>query len=428
MQQPLNTLYAATATAAGIVPVLPGLAGEQCADVCIIGGGYTGLSAALHLAKQGRSVALLEANTLASGASGRNGGHVGVGQRVDQQTLQAQLGATAASALWQLGLEAVELVEQLVADHSIDCGLRNNIIHVAHKKRYITDYIEEVDFLKRQYGYADCRYLAADELAEQVGSSQFYGGLLDTRSRHLDPYRYALGLAEAAQAAGATLYEHSRAVSFASDSDGVTATTAHGQVRAKQLIVACNGYLGNLVPAMAGTIMPINNFIAASEPLSPALAQSLLPGGSAAQDSRFVINYWRLSADNRLVFGGGENYRRAFPRDIVGFVRPHILSIYPQLADTRLDYGWGGTLAITLRRMPDFGQLADNIWYAQGYSGHGVPTATLGGKLLAEAIAGERSRWELFANLPRQKFPGGTLLRWPGMVAGMAYYALRDRL
>lgn len=425
MDQPLNTLYAATA---GSVAPRPTLCGEQLADVCIIGGGYTGLSAALHLAEQGFKAVVVEANSLASGASGRNGGHVGVGQRVGQQALEAQLGEQPASALWALGLEAVELVEELIGRHAISCGLKNNIIHLAHKKSYTADYIDEVGFLRRRYGYTGCRYLGAEELAGEVGSGQFYGGLIDTRSRHLDPYAYALGLAAAAEAAGATLFEQSRASAFSSTGGGVTVTTAGGQVKAKQLIIACNGYLDKLVPQMAGTIMPINNFIAASEPLPPALAQSLLPGGAAAQDSRFVINYWRLSADNRLVFGGGENYRRQFPKDIVGFVKPHVLSIYPQLAGTQFDYGWGGTLAITLRRMPDFGQLADNIWYAQGYSGHGVPTATLGGKLLAEAISGNRSRWELFARLPRQKFPGGTLLRWPGMVAGMAYYAMRDRL
>lgn len=424
MQQPFNTLYGA----AQRPPQRPALQGEQSADVCIIGGGYTGLSAALHLAQRGQRVVLLEAGNVAQGASGRNGGHVGVGQRIDPITLERQLGRDYAAALWQLGLEAVELVEALIDNHQIACGLKANIIHLAHKARFLSDYREEVEFLEQRYGYKECRFLPAQELADHVGSGQFYGGVIDTRSRHLDPYAYALGLAAAAEAAGAELFEQSRALSFSQSRGEVVVASAAGQVRAKQLIIACNGYLDRLAPQLAGYIMPINNFIVASEPLPESLAGALLPGDAAAQDSRFVINYWRLSQDRRLVFGGGENYRRSFPTDIINFVRPHLLNIYPQLRDTQLEYGWGGTLAITLRRMPDFGQLADNIWYAQGYSGHGVPTATLGGQLLADAICGQRERWQLFANLPRQKFPGGTLLRWPGMVAGMAYYALRDRL
>ena len=424
MQQPFNTLYGDSSSAVN----RPALNGEIHADICIIGGGYTGLSAALHLCQQGKSVVLLESGRIAQGASGRNGGHVGVGQRVDQATLESRLGQDYASSLWQLGLEAVDLVEELVDTHTINCGLKRNIIHLAHKESYAEDYRQEADFLKQRYGYTDCAFIDKNGLADQVGSSKFYAGLIDYRSRHLDPYAYAIGLADAAVDGGALLFEQSKAVSFAQKSDGVIVSTADGQVSAKHIIIACNGYLDKFAPAMAGYIMPINNFIVATEPLSEELAHSILPADSAAQDSRFVINYWRLSSDNRLVFGGGENYRRGFPKDIINFVRPHVHNIYPQLADVKFDHGWGGTLAITLRRMPDFGQLAENVWYAQGYSGHGVPTATLGGKLLAEALDGQRQRWDLFANLPRQRFPGGTLLRWPGMVAGMAYYALRDRL
>lgn len=424
MQQSFNTLYADTSS----FTQRPPLQGEVQVDVCIVGGGYTGLSAALHLCQQGKSVALLEAGQIGQGASGRNGGHVGVGQRVDQMTLESRLGQEYASSLWQLGLEAVELVEELTTAHNIDCGLKRNIIHLAHKEHFVEDYREEAEFLKQRYGYSECEFIEQQRLHEHVGSKQFYAGLIDYRSRHLDPYAYATGLAQVADGAGALLFEQSKASGYWQNSDGVTIATDKGQVSAKQLVIACNGYLDKFAPSMAGYIMPINNFIVATEPLSEQLAHSILPADSAAQDSRFVINYWRLSADNRLVFGGGENYRRGFPKDIIKFVQPHVHDIYPQLSKVKFDYGWGGTLAITLRRMPDFGQLADNVWYAQGYSGHGVPTATLGGKLLAEALNGQRQRWDLFANLPRQKFPGGTLLRWPGMVAGMAYYALRDRL
>jgi gamma-glutamylputrescine oxidase len=210
--------------------------------------------------------------------------------------------------------------------------------------------------------------------------------------------------------------------------DRVCVRTAQGEVDAAHVIVACNGYLENLEPRIAGRIMPINNFMLATEPLDEATWRTINPRNLGMQDSRFVINYWRLSGDRRLLFGGGENYSSRFPADIRGFVRRHMLEIYPQLAGTRLDYGWGGRLAITLHRMPAFGRLPGNVFYALGYSGHGIPTATLAGKLLAEAVAGTAERFDVMAKMPTPKFPGGTLLRWPGLVAGMLYYSLRDRL
>ena len=203
--------------------------------------------------------------------------------------------------------------------------------------------------------------------------------------------------------------------------------TANGKVTTSELVLACNAYIEKLEPKINGHIMPINNFVLATEPLSDELARDIIPLDTAMADSRFVINYWKLSADNRLLFGGGENYRRGFPSDIKSFVQQYMLQVYPQLANTRIDYGWGGRVAITMNRLPHFGRLQDNIWYMQGYSGHGVPTATFAGKLIAEAISGKLERFYLMANLPSPKFPGVTLLRWPGMVAGMLYYALRDR-
>ena len=225
----------------------------------------------------------------------------------------------------------------------------------------------------------------------------------------------------------ATVYENSRVTGF-DEGATVRVRTAEGEVRARFVILACNGYLNNLDRRAAGRIMPINNFMLATQPLSRALAERLISHDNSMSDSLFVINYWNLSADRRLLFGGGETYTRRFPRDIRAFVRKTMLRVYPELAATRIDYGWGGTLAITMNRMPDFGRLGPNIFYAQGYSGHGVPTATLAGKLLAEVISGTAERFDVMASVPTPRFPGGTLLRWPGLVAGMLFYSLRDRL
>jgi gamma-glutamylputrescine oxidase len=405
----------------------PPLQGEVSADVCIIGGGYTGLSSAIHLRKAGYSVALLEANKIGWGASGRNGGHVGTGQRADQETLEKLVGLDRAKALWQLGLEAVDTVCDLVSEFQIDCELKTGNLHVASKAKEQPWLIEEAEHLQKVYDYQQIRYVDSSELADITSGQGFHGGVLDEGSRHLHPLNYALGLAKAADTLGAELYEGSRVLSY-TEGHQVCVKTDSGTVKSKYLVLACNGYLEKLEPRTAGRIMPINNYMLATEPLPEALARRLIRDDTSMSDSLFVIDYWKLSADNRMLFGGGESYSRRFPADIGNFVRKYMLRIYPELETTRIDYGWGGTLAITLNRMPDFGRLSSQVFYAHGYSGHGVPTATLAGKLLAEVIAGSAERFDVMASVPSRTFPGGTLLRWPGLVAGMLFYSLRDRL
>jgi gamma-glutamylputrescine oxidase len=421
----VNSWYAATAPA---TPPFPPHEGQSRADVCIVGGGYTGLSAAIHLRRAGYSVILLEANRVGWGASGRNGGHVGTGQRADQYDLEKLVGKSRARALWDLGIEAVDTVEALVADFAIDCELKSGNLHVAHTPKCAEALREEVEHLRAVYDYGALRYVEAQELAEMTSAQGFHGGSVDSRCRHLHPLKYAVGLARAAGKLGAALHEGSRVSSY-DEGERVRVRCENGSVvEADYVVLACNGYLDKLEPRVAGQIMPINNYMLATEPLSEETARRLIRDDCSMSDTRFVINYWKLSADNRLLFGGGESYRRSFPRDIAGFVRPYMLKIYPELADTRIDYGWGGTLAITLNRMPAFGRVAPRVLYAHGYSGHGVPIATLAGKLLAEAIAGTAERFDVMAEVPSPRFPGGTLLRWPGLVAGMLFYALRDRL
>ncbi|MEM1402500.1 MAG: FAD-binding oxidoreductase [Pseudomonadota bacterium] len=397
------------------------------ADVVIVGGGFTGLSSAVHLRKAGFSVVLLEANRLGWGASGRNGGHVGTGQRADQETLENLLGLDHAKALWDLGLEGVDTVSELVDEHAIACEMKDGNLHAAHSEKIAQELQGEAAHLEAVYSYPHLSYVNRDELQALTSAQGMYGGVIDTRSRHLHPLKYCLGLARVADELGARLFEGSRVTGYV-DEERVRVSVEGGPVvQCSKLIIACNGYLERLEPRIASHIMPINNYVLATEPLPETTARRLIRDDASMSDSRFVINYWKLSEDNRLLFGGGESYTRRFPKDIAAFVKPHMLKIYPELEETRIEYAWGGTLAVTMNRMPAFGNVSPAVYYAHGYSGHGVPIATLAGKLLTEAIQGSTDRFNLMASVPSPKFPGGTLLRWPGQVAGMLYYSLRDR-
>ena len=405
----------------------PGLSGDISTDVCVIGGGYTGLSSALHLRQKGYDVVLLEAERIAWGASGRNGGHVGTGQRADQTSIEKWVGEEAAKGLWQLGLDAVQKVCDLINEHNIDCELGSGNLHLAAKPSHAQELRDELAHLESQYGYQQLTYLPPDAVAERTSARGFHGGLLDDGCKHLHPLKYALGLARAASEAGVKIYEGTRGHPQADGQSGEV-KTENGRVKARHIVIGCNAYLGSLVPRMAGNIMPINNFVIATERLPSHLLPRINRDNLSMSDTLFVINYWKLSQDGRLIFGGGENYSSRFPRDIKAFVRPHMLNIYPELQDIDIDYGWGGAVGITLNRMPDFGRIGKHLWYAQGFSGHGVPTATMAGSLLADAIDGDTAGFDLMASVPTQRFPGGTLLRWPGLVAGMLFYSLRDKL
>jgi len=405
----------------------PGLSGDISTDVCVIGGGYTGLSAALHLRQKGYDVVLLEAERIAWGASGRNGGHVGTGQRADQSSIEKWVGEEAAKGLWQLGLDAVQKVCDLINEHNIDCELGSGNLHLAAKPSHAGELQDELAHLESQYGYQQLTYLTPEAVAERTSARGFHGGLLDDGCKHLHPLKYALGLARAASEAGVKIYEGTRGHPQADGQSGAV-KTENGRVKARHIVIGCNAYLGSLVPRMAGNIMPINNFVIATERLPSHLLPRINRDNLSMSDTLFVINYWKLSQDGRLIFGGGENYSSRFPRDIKAFVRPHMLNIYPELQDIDIDYGWGGAVGITLNRMPDFGRIGKHLWYAQGFSGHGVPTATMAGSLLADAIDGDTAGFDLMASVPTQRFPGGTLLRWPGLVAGMLFYSLRDKL
>lgn len=415
--------YAASANAKQDYPELQG---EISTDICVIGAGYTGLSAALHLAEKGYTVSLLEAEKVGWGASGRNGGQVCQGHNMDHADMVRKVGKQNADALWQMSLESVDLVKDLIAKHQIQCDLKQGVLHVAAKTKHNDEFKESVEYKHEVLGYQDIQYVEPSEVADMLGTDRYSAGEYWTQGAHLHPLNYALGLAAAAEKAGVKIYEDTRVQSYQAGQNAHVITEG-GRVNAKYILLACNGYLGKLEPRVAGKIMPINNFILATEPLSEEMCRRINRDDVAVADSRFVINYFKLSGDNRLLWGGGENYTSSFPKDIPNFVRKYMLEFYPELKDLRIDYGWGGTLAITMNRMPFFDRVEDNLFVAQGYSGHGVALATLGGKLMAEALSGSAEKFDTFAAMPSPTFPGGTLLRWPGLVAGMLYYSMRDR-
>jgi len=423
MSRWVDSYYAATANRQFD---LPPLREEVAADVCVIGAGYTGLSSAIHLAERGFQVVVLEAERVAWGASGRNGGQCTIGQRLPQEQLEARFGLEEARRLWDLGVEAVGTVCGMIERYAIHCDLKRGNLQAAAKRSDAEWYRSHVEHMQRTYRL-DCRFVETEELQRLSGSHAFKGGMVEHESVHLHPLNYALGLAAAAQSLGVRIYENSRVTGYGRTAP-VKVRTASGTVSARYVVLACNAYLGRLEPRVAGRIMPLNNFMLATEPLSPARRHQLNPEDLCMYDAKFVVNYWKLTGDGRMLFGGGENYTRRFPADIKSFVCKYMLELFPQMKDARIDYAWGGTLALTMNRLPCFGRLEPDIYYALGFSGHGVQMATLAGKLIAEAVAGVAQRFDVMARIPTPRFPGGTLLRWPGLVAGMLYHAIKDRI
>lgn len=418
-----NSWYAATATP---LARFSALSTRTRADVCIVGGGYTGLSAALHLAQAGMDVVLLDAHRVGFGASGRNGGQLGSGQRMDQEGLESFVGQAEAQKLWQLGEDAKNLVKDLVAKHEIDCHLRPGVAWTASSKRDVSHLHDYGRHLQDSYGYSEIEFLTPEECHQMCPSPDYKGGILDHGAGHLHPLNLALGLARAASQAGARIYETSEVVEIAEGAE-LQIKTAHGEVRADHLILACNGYLGGLNRQVASKVMPINNFVVATEPLGDE-ADKVLSRDVAVADGRFVVNYFRLSQDKRLLFGGGESYGYRFPADIEATVRKPMTEIFPHLKDVKVDYAWGGTLGITMKRMPYLARLGANILSASGYSGHGVGTAVHAGQLMALAIQGQAEGFDTMSRVPAPSFPGGPSMRSPLLALAMSWFALRDRI
>ena len=406
----------------------PPLEGESRVDVGVVGGGYTGLSTALHLAERGYRVGLLEAEHIGWGASGRNGGQICTGQREDMLTIERLVSIEDARRLWHLGEEAKALVRKLIDRHNISCDLRSGILTAAWKPSHYKSLSRYTEHLRRKYNYQEVHLLDSREIQNHLATSRYHGGYLDQGAGHLHPLKFALGLGEAAADAGVAIYHQSKVIDIRRIDGHSVIRTHRGRLIAPIVVLACNGYLGRLEPRLTGAIMPINNFILATECLGHEQAENLIRNDVAVSDTKFVVDYYRMSSDYRLLFGGGENYTRRFPTNIKSFVRRYMLRVFPQLAGVSVDYAWGGTLAITRSRLPLFGRLEGDTYYALGYSGQGVALATLAGQVLSNAIAGTVEDFDVFARLPRDRFPGGYFFRWPSLTLGMMYYAIRDHL
>ncbi|PTQ68847.1 FAD-binding oxidoreductase [Pseudomonas sp. GV071] len=417
--------YAATANRRLSYPTLNG---EVRADVCIVGGGFSGLNTAIELVERGLSVVLLEANQMGWGASGRNGGQLIRGVGHDVERFAGVVGADGVRELKLLGLEAVEIVRRRIEHFNIQCDLTWGYCDLANKPSDLEGFADDLAEL-RGLGYRhDLRLLQADDMHQVVGSSRYVGGLIDMGSGHLHPLNLALGEAAAAQSLGVQLFEHS-AVTRIDYGNQVLVHTATGSVRASNLVLACNAHLNGLNNNLGGKVLPAGSYIIATEPLSQAQARTLIPQNMALCDQRVALDYYRLSADRRLLFGGACHYSGRDPKDIAAYMRPKMLEVFPHLDKVKIDFQWGGMIGIGANRLPQIGRLKEhsNVFYAQAYSGHGVNATHLAGRLLAEAIAGQESRgFDLFAKVPHVTFPGGKYLRSPLLALGMLWHRLKE--
>lgn len=411
-------------------PALPALDADMQADVVVVGAGFAGLSAAIDLAAAGKTVVVLEADRVCSGASGRNGGQAIVGYACGQGELERQLGRDQAKHLWQLSIDAIDLIDQRIETHSIACDRRHGYLYVADKASKAQVLRAEMEALHKDYHF-ECDWYGPDELRQHIDSQRYVAGAYERKSGHLHPLKYGLGLLKAAQAAGVHVFEHS-AVTELVQGKRTAVRTAQATVRANYVVLAGNCTLPQFGPKVAPTIapriMPVGTYIVATEPLPERVVRSIIPSGAAVCDNNFVLDYYRFSADNRMLFGGQVSYTTKTPYNLSAHMRARMSAIFPQLARTRVDYTWGGFVDISMNRAPDFGRVADNVYYLQGFSGHGVALTGLAGRMVAQTISQQASSFDVFTKLKHHHFPGGALLRMPTLAVGMMYHRLRDLL
>jgi gamma-glutamylputrescine oxidase len=427
-----NNYYAATAAR---TQRWPALVGDASCDVAVVGGGLAGLSAAIELRARGFDVVLLEAREVGFGASGRNGGQAIHGLACDQDVIEAQLGLSEAKRVWAMSIEALALLRSRIEQHGIDCDWQPGYLGLAVGERKGRELAEWADRIEREYGHPVER-IAAGDIGRWIASPRFHSGIHDPQSGHLHPLKYTLGLAAAAAQAGVRLHENTTVTALLPGAAGQPATlrTSHGTVRAGQVLLAGNVYLHALVPSLAPTlaprVMPVGTYIACSEVLDAAVFERLIPSRAAVCDTNFVLDYFRPTADRRMLYGGRVSYSTSTPADLTEGLRQRMARTFPQLAQARIEYAWGGFVDISMNRAPDFGRLpaAPNVYYLQGFSGHGLALTGLAGLLVAEAMSGDARRFDVFARLKHRAFPGGALLRTPALVLGMAWYRLRDML
>lgn len=407
-------------------PTYASLDGDLAVDVAVIGGGFCGLSAALHLAKVGTNVAVIDAHRFGDGASGRNGGQMGSGPRGGVVELQDQLGFERTKALWDMAEDAKRNLLGIANEFGFDPDYQAGQLTPMHKQRYEKDARHEAELLNNQYGYDKIAYLDQGEMAQALGSQSYFGGTRDSGTGHIHPMKYVIGLAAAAQSLGALIYENTRADSIDRQGAAFEVKTARGTIKAERVLLALNGYHDDLRSELASHVLPIQSFIGATVPLGDN--SPVLPDKEAVDDSRFVVRYFRKSKDNRLLFGGREAYGKSQPGDIEKTIRRQITEIYPDLSDTEITHAWGGNVAITIPRMPYVREFEPGLWSAGGFSGHGVMLSNHTGRMIAEHFLGKSDQINLLKELDIPSFPGGRYLRDPLKVLALTWYAMLDRI
>ena len=422
----IDSYYASSAHA---TPDRPGLDADLDVDVCVVGAGIAGCSTALHLAERGYRVVVLEARRVGWGASGRSGGQAIVGFSCPQSTLVAAVGRDDARRMFDLSVEAQDMIRELVAKHRIECDLHWGHLHTALKPRQVVELLEHQRELEDDYGYAGTRWLDGDEVRAILRTDRYVGGLRDDRSGHLHPLNYTLGIAAAAEAAGARICEGTDVVGLEHGTTVRVRTQAGPTVRARHVALCCNAYMDERISKkLRDRIMPVGTYIVATEPLGQARIEALMRENVAVSDVNFVLDYFRRSEDHRLLFGGRVSYSGRDALNTARATRVRMLKVFPQLADAQIEYAWGGYVDISMSRAPDFGRLQPNVYYLQGFSGHGIALTGIAGRLVAETIAGQAERFDLFTRLQHRNFPGGEAFRTPALMLAMLWFRLKDLL
>lgn len=406
-------------------PQYPALDCSVQTDVAIIGGGFTGLQAAYNLARLGVSVVLIEGNRFGDGASGRNGGQLGTGQRAWPDELEAELGFERSKALFDMAENAKHYLLDFAEQHGIDIEYMPGQLNVAHKANYGSEYRRSAEIMATRYDYPHIAFMDRDETRERLGSKRYHCGVRDTGTGHIHPLKLLVGLAKVAAKAGARLCEMTPASAIRQAGGKTMIDTPRGTITADRLLIATNAYIGNLEPVTASHVMPIRSFIGATVPLDKFPA--IIPGSEAVADSRFVVRYFRKSRDGRLLFGGREAYTADSPRDISSHIRRQIAEIYPSLADIEMTHAWGGSVGITMPRKPFARDVLPGVTSLAGYSGHGVMLSNYCGKMYADTVAGNARELDVLKDLKIPAFPGGARLRKPLLFLALTWYALRDR-
>ena len=398
-------------------------------DICIVGGGLTGISSALYLAKKGYSVVICEARLIGWGASGRNGGQLGNGMRKDQLTIEKKLGFEDANELWKLGLESVQTALDLIKKYNIDCNIQKGVMSAGCFKNDIENFEFEKNYLEKKYHYSKLELIDQKSIKNEINSDMYFSGLINKGSYHINPLKFLVSLANQLKSFNVKIFENTPITKIENKKDHIVVYSNTKQIKSHKVVVGCNGYLDKLLGGIRNKFMPINNYVLTTEPLGEERARNIIKNNYAICDTRFILDYYRFTEDWRLLFGAGETYTANFTHKSKEFVRNRMIKVFPMLTNTRIDFSWGGTLAITTNRLPHFGELYNNkLIFAHGYSGHGLALSILAGKLISEKISGVSERFDLFSKVKHQFIPGGDLLRRPIYSSAILYYKFRDTI